>query len=619
MFKLGNSLGEKPMNLLTINKMSKVYMERKVFDEVDFSVNEGEKIGIIGINGTGKSTLLKIISGLEEPDTGTVIKGNKVHITYLSQNPEFNADSSILDYVVDGDDTLEGEAKRILNKLGFNDYSVPAEILSGGQKKRVALAKSLIAKSDILVLDEPTNHIDSEMAAFLESFLKKYKGAVVMVTHDRYFLDRVVNRIVEIDKGRLYSYDENYEGYLKLKAEREEMAMSSQKKRLNILRNELEWIRRGARARSTKQKARIERYENMKSIKLIKEDANVEMSSMASRMGKKTIELNNICKSYGGKTLINDFTHIFLKGETIGFIGRNGCGKTTLIKIIAGLTEPDSGYVEKGETIKIGYFSQENEYMDENLRAIDYIREGAEYIQTSEGPVSASVMLERFLFTPELQYGVIGKMSGGEKRRLYLLRILMEAPNVLILDEPTNDLDIQTMSILEDYLEGFDGIVITVSHDRYFIDKAVDRLFVFGENGIIQEKILYDADTLFSDIMREDGELTAASQSNGYAGTDKEKTQNKTTKDNWKNEQNIPKKLKMTYKEQKEFETIDDDIAALEEHIKSLDKEMEKYATDFIKLNQLVIEKQETEQKLSDKMDRWVYLNDLREQIDGQL
>ena len=605
------------MNLLTINKMSKVYMERKVFDEVDFSINEGEKIGIIGINGTGKSTLLKIIAGLEEPDSGSVIKGNKVHITYLPQNPEFKSETSILDYVTNGDDTLEGEAKRILNKLGFDDYSVAADILSGGQRKRVALARALLAKSDILVMDEPTNHIDSEMAAFLESFLKKYKGAIVMVTHDRYFLDRVVNRIVEIDKGKLYSYDENYEGYLSLKAEREEMALSSQKKRLNILRNELEWIRRGAKARSTKQKARIERFESMKSVKLIKEDTNIEMSSMASRMGKKTIELKNISKAYGGRKLIDDFTHVFLKGETIGFIGKNGCGKSTLIKIIAGLTEPDSGYVERGETIKIGYFSQENEYMDEGLRAIDYIREGAEYIQTPEGAVSASVMLERFLFTPELQYGVIGKMSGGEKRRLYLLRILMEAPNVLILDEPTNDLDIQTMSILEDYLDSFDGIVIVVSHDRYFIDKVVDRLFVFGDDGHIKEKVVYDAEALFSDIMREDGELTGVSSAGGKAV--KESTGNivnKITRDNWKNEQNIPKKLKMTYKEQKEYETIDDDIAALEEHIDELDKQMEKYATDFIMLNQLSGEKEESEKLLSEKMDRWVYLNDLKEQID---
>ena len=604
------------MNLLTINKMTKVYMERKVFDEVDFSVNEGEKIGIIGINGTGKSTLLKIIAGVEEPDSGSVIKGNKVHITYLPQNPEFNSETSILDYVADGDDTLEGEAKRILNKLGFNDYTMTAGILSGGQKKKVALARALLAKSDILVLDEPTNHIDSEMAAFLENYLKKYKGALVMVTHDRYFLDRVVNRIVEIDSGKLYSYSESYEGYLKLKAEREEMAMSSQKKRLNILRNELEWIRRGARARSTKQKARIERYETMKSIKLIKEEAGIEMSSMASRMGKKTIEVNDVSKSYGDKKLISGFTHIFLKGEAVGFIGRNGCGKSTLIKIIAGLIKTDSGSVEIGETIKIGYFSQENEYMDESLRAIDYIREGAEYIQTAEGAVSASVMLERFLFTSELQYSVIGKLSGGEKRRLYLLRILMEAPNVLILDEPTNDLDIQTMTVLEDYLESFDGIVIAVSHDRYFIDKIVDRLFVFQDGGVITEKILYDWETLFSNT-EEEKEEKAGEKKNSSAGGG-ENAANKITRDNWKSGQNIPKKLKMTYKEQKEFEIIDDDIAALEEHISMLDKEMEKFSYDFVKLNQLVKEKEETEKALSDKMDRWVYLNDLKEKIDNE-
>ena len=522
--------------------MTKSYMERKLFDNVDFSVNEGNKIGIIGINGTGKSTLLKIISGLETPDKGTVTKGNKVHITYLPQNPEFPEGITIYDYVMKAGGheeniwDMEGEAKRILNKLGFEDYDGKIDHLSGGQKKRVALAASLLTKSDILVLDEPTNHIDSEMAGFLENYLKKYKGALVMVTHDRYFLDRVVNKIVEIDRGKLYAYEENYGGFLKLKAEREEMAASSERKRLNILRNELEWIKRGARARSTKQKARIERYENLRNQKAVKSTGTVEMSSMASRMGKKTIELKGISKAYNGKVLINDFTHIFLKGETVGFIGKNGCGKSTLIKIINGIVKPDTGTVEIGETIKIGYFSQENEYMDESLRVIDYIREGAEFIKTPDGDVSATVMLERFLFTAEMQYGIISKLSGGEKRRLYLLRVLMEAPNVLILDEPTNDLDIKTMTILEDYLDGFDGIVITVSHDRYFTDRVVDRLFVFEGNGLIKERVLFDADTLFSDIIWDE---------------DKQVNTSKASKVSWKD--NLPKKLKMSYKEQREY------------------------------------------------------------------
>ncbi len=600
------------MNLLTINGMSKVYMERKLFDEVDFSINEGNKIGIIGINGTGKSTLLKIIAGVEQPDSGTVIKGNKVHITYLSQNPEFKEGTTIYDYVISANTTeenkwtVEGEAKSILNRLGFTDYDQKTDYLSGGQKKRVALAAALMAKSDILILDEPTNHIDSEMAGFLEEYLKKYKGALVMVTHDRYFLDRVVNKIVEIDRGKLYTYEENYGGFLKLKAEREEMAASSEKKRLNILRNELEWIRRGARARSTKQKARIERYENLKNQKYVKEDGAVEISSAASRMGKKTIELNEISKSYGNEILIKDFTHIFLKGETVAFIGKNGCGKSTLIKIINGIVQPDSGSVDIGETIKIGYFSQENEYMDESLRVIDYIREGAEFIQTADGMVSASIMLERFLFSAPMQYGIIGKLSGGEKRRLYLLRVLMEAPNVLILDEPTNDLDIKTMTILEDYLDGFNGIVITVSHDRYFIDRVADRLFVFGEGGRITERVLFDKETLFSDMITETSPVKSSS----------EPKDKKTDKNSWKSGKE--KSLKMSYKEQKEYESIDDDIAKLQEKLEFIESEMGRYATDFIKLNELVKEKETTEIELEEKMERWMYLNDLQTKIEEQ-
>ena len=604
------------MNLLTINNMTKVYGDKKIFDNVDFSVNDGDKIGIIGINGTGKSTLLKIIAGIENADTGDVIKGNKVYITYLPQNPEFKNGTTIYDYVVKANSTeenkwqIEGEAKNILNKLGFDNYDVVIDYLSGGQKKRVALAAALLSKSEIIVLDEPTNHIDNDMACFLEDYLKKYKGSFVMVTHDRYFLDRVVNKIVEIDNGKLYSYNENYGGFVKMKAEREDMEAASERKRASILRNELEWISRGARARSTKQKARIERYESLRDRKATKQDEKVEISLVSSRLGKKTIELNNITKSYDGKMLINDFTHIFLKGEAVGFIGKNGCGKSTLIKIISGLVKSELGSVEIGETIKIGYFSQENEYMDEKLRVIDYIREGAEFIQTIDGPLSASAMLERFLFDSSLQYSYIGKLSGGEKRRLYLLRVLMESPNVLILDEPTNDLDIGTMTVLEDYLDGFDGIIITVSHDRYFIDRVVDRLFVFKDGGKIEEQIVFDDDELFSDIIAKPDK----NESNKTSNINKNIV--KQDKKSWKVDKE--KKLKMTYQEQKEFESIDDIIMNLEEKLENLDLEMEKFATDFIKLNNLVNEKENTESLLEEKMDRWMYLEDLNKKIEEQ-
>lgn len=604
------------MNLLTINNMTKVYGDKIIFDNVDFSVNDGEKIGIIGINGTGKSTLLKIIAGIEKADTGDVIKGNKVYITYLPQNPEFENGTTIYDYVIKANSTeenkwqIEGEAKNILNKLGFDNYDIVIDYLSGGQKKRVALAAALLSKSEIIVLDEPTNHIDNDMACFLEDYLKKYKGSFVMVTHDRYFLDRVVNKIVEIDKGKLYSYNENYGGFVKMKAEREDMEAASERKRVNILRNELEWIRRGARARSTKQKARIERYETLRDKKAVKQDETVEISLISSRLGKKTIELNNITKSYDGNTLIDDFTHIFLKGEAVGFIGRNGCGKSTLLKIINGLVKPEQGNVEIGDTIKIGYFSQENEYMDDKLRVIDYIREGAEFIQTVDGQLSASAMLERFLFDSSLQYSYISKLSGGEKRRLYLLRVLMESPNVLILDEPTNDLDISTMTVLEDYLDGFDGIIITVSHDRYFIDRVVDRLFVFKDGGKIEEQIIFDGDELFSDI------IAKADVNESNKNTDSNKNIVKQDKKSWKS--NAEKKLKMTYQEQKDFETIENDIMNLEEKLESLELEMEKFSTDFIKLNELVNDKEKTENLLEEKMDRWMYLEDLNKKIEEQ-
>ena len=486
------------MNLINIENISKSYTDSLLFDDASFSVNEQEKVGIIGINGTGKTTLLKMIVGLEQPDKGTITRANHIVIRYLSQHPVFDEGTTALECVMknnlthDNEWSLESEAKSMLQKLGITDYSQKVENLSGGQRKRIALANTLLSQADVLVLDEPTNHLDSSMADWLEEYLKGFRGALVMVTHDRYFLDSVSNRIVEIDKGKTYSYQTNYSGFLELKADREEMAAATERKRQSILRVEIEWMKRGARARSTKQKAHIQRYETLAAQKGPVQDAELELSSVSTRMGKTTVELKDITKSYDGRMLINHFNYIFLKNDRIGFIGENGCGKSTLMKIICGMEQPDKGEVIIGQTIKIGYYAQEIRtdkeaglaYMDPDMRVIDYIRNTAEYVQTVDGSVSASVMLERFLFPPEKQYAPLGKLSGGEKRRLNLLRVLMEAPNVLILDEPTNDLDIKTLTILEDYLDHFDGIVITVSHDRYFLDRTVRRIFAF-ENGRI--------------------------------------------------------------------------------------------------------------------------------------
>ncbi|HIZ08490.1 MAG TPA: ATP-binding cassette domain-containing protein, partial [Candidatus Eubacterium avistercoris] len=491
------------MNILNIEHISKIYGEKVIFDDVSLGIQEGDKAGIIGINGTGKSTLLKIAAGIEEPDQGDCIRAGSAVIRYLPQNPEFDKKMTVLECVLKGYDSrrtgmdwdLEGEGKNMLMTLGIGDFEAKAGELSGGQKKRVALAAVLLHPCDILILDEPTNHLDHAMASWLENYLKRWRGTLLMVTHDRYFLDSVSNRILEIDKGKLYSYDTNYEGFLELKAQREDMAQASERKRRSILRTELEWVKRGARARSTKQKARLERYEELKNQEGPASDGRVEMSSVYTRMGKTTVELSHICKRMGERTLIEDFSYIFLKNDRVGFVGTNGCGKTTLMKIIAGRLEPDMGQVNIGQTIKIGYYSQEIEnskeagiaYMDPKMRVIDYIRETAEYVRTEEGLVSASAMLERFLFPSSLQYSPLGKLSGGERRRLNLLRVLMEAPNVLILDEPTNDLDIATLTILEDYLDRFQGIVIVVSHDRYFLDRTVKRIFAFEEGGVLKQ------------------------------------------------------------------------------------------------------------------------------------
>ena len=598
------------MNIINIEHISKVFGEKQVFDDISCGIHQGDKIGIIGINGTGKTTLLKIIAGLEEPDQGQVIFQKGLRVTHLPQSPKFPEHATVLSYVADGADGAdwgrESEAKNALNRLGITDHHEEIDHLSGGQKKRVALARTLVNPADVLILDEPTNHIDNEMAVWLEEYLNQWKGAIIMVTHDRYFLDRVTNKILEIDHGKLYSYTANYSQFLELKAQREEMELASERKRQSVLRMELEWAKRGCRARTTKQRARLERLEALKNGKAPVRDAEVEMDSVETRMGKKTIELHHISKSYGQKKLIDDFEYIVLKNQRLGIIGPNGCGKSTLMKIITGKEEPDQGTVEIGDTVKIGYFAQEVTEMDENQRVIDYIKDVAEYVPTKDGRITASQMLERFLFTPAMQYTPIGKLSGGERRRLYLLKVLMDAPNVLILDEPTNDLDIPTLTILEDYLDSFLGIVITVSHDRYFLDNIADRIFAFEAGGKL---VQYEGG--YTDY------LEAKERKNGTVVRESEESaKKKADRKNWKKD--APEKLKFTYKEQKEYETIDDEIASLEQKIEELDEQMMQYATNSAKLSEITEQKEAAEATLEEKMERWVYLNDLAERIENQ-
>ena len=600
------------MNILNIEHVSKIFGDKKIFDDVSYGIQEGDKIGIIGLNGTGKTTMLNIIAGLEEPDEGQIIQQNGIRLAYLSQNPEFPADATVLSYVVDGIDpfdwTAQSEAKSALNQLGITDHDQPVEHLSGGQRKKVALAKVLTGSFDILLLDEPTNHLDSEMLTWLEEYLNRYKGVVIMVTHDRYFLDKVTNKILEISHGKLYSYEANYSKFLEMKAQREEMELASERKRQSVLRMELEWAKRGCRARSTKQRARLERLEALKAGKPPVVEQTLELDSVETRMGKKTVELHQITKSYGDRTLIRDFDYIVLRNQRLGFVGPNGCGKSTILKMIAGLVEPDQGQVEIGETVKIGYFAQEIPDMNTDRRVIDYIKDIAEYVPTRDGRITASQMLERFLFTPDMQYAPVSKLSGGEQKRLYLLSVLIAAPNCLILDEISNDMDIPTLTILEDYLNSFSGIVITVSHDRYFLDNVVDRIFELDGQGNLQQ---YEGG--YTDYI-EARKTRQVLQNTDTVEPKKEKKEN-TGKD-WK--QNRPVKLKFSYKEQKEYETIDEDIAKLEQKIENLDREMLANATNSLKLSQLSEEKEAAEQELEEKMDRWVYLNDLAEKIDAQ-
>lgn len=606
------------MNILNAEKISKTYGEKVLFDKVVLGVNKGDKIGVIGVNGTGKSTFLKIIAGIEEPDAGEIVSGRGVTVSYLAQAPQFNPGDTIVGYVIkDKNNASEAEAKTILTKLGITDFDAAINTLSGGQRKRIALARTLVSPAEVLILDEPTNHLDSDMVIWLEEYIKKFRGELIMVTHDRYFLDNVTNRIVELDGGKLYGYDTNYSGFLELKTQREEMERATEAKRANILRRELEWIRRGCQARSTKQQARIDRYEDMKEAsrqaRASFENKALEMNSVSTRLGKKTIELSDICKSFGEKKVIDDFTYIFLRDDRIGIIGKNGCGKSTLMKIITGNLKPDSGSVEIGDTVRIGYFMQENEPLDEKMTVLEFVRSIGEYVTTATGKATASQMCEKFLFGPKSQWTPISKLSGGEKRRLYLLSVLMSAPNVLILDEPTNDLDIETLEILEDYLDGFAGIVIVVSHDRYFLDRTVDRIFSFEGGGRLKQ---YEGG--FSDYY-EKKQAENGIASDGATQSVKETVSGDTTsakpKKYYKEREN---KLKFTYAEQKEYDTIDDDIALLESKIEELDGEIAGAATQYSRLNELMQEKADVEAQLEHKMDRWVYLNDLAEKIEAQ-
>ena len=615
------------MNILNMEHITKVYGDKVIFDDISVGIHQGDKIGIIGINGTGKTTFLRILAGLEEADEGQVIRQNGLRLSYLSQHPQFPEGATILSYVSEGkrdaDWNPETDAHMVLNKLGIADHEEEIAHLSGGQKKRVALARVLINPTDLLILDEPTNHLDNEMAAWLEDYLNRFKGAVIMVTHDRYFLDRVTNKILEISHGKTYTYEAKYSKFLEMKAEREEMEMASERKRQSVLRMELEWAKRGCRARTTKQKARLERLETLKNGAAPVRDKSVEIDSVETRMGKKTIELHHISKRFGEKICIRDFDYIVLKNQRLGIIGPNGCGKSTLLKIIAGILEPDSGYVETGETIRMGYFSQEIEEMNTSQRVIDYIKDVAEYIPTKDGLISASKLLEQFLFDSSMQYAPIEKLSGGEKKRLYLLKILAAAPNVLLLDEITNDIDIPTLTILEDYLDSFAGIVIAVSHDRYFLDNLTDRIFEFDRKGNLTQ---YEGG--YTDYL-ESKKRRFGDTSGGALGSEKKDRENsfgktgnqaesgeKESVKTWK--QNRTTKLKFSFKEQREYETIDEDIAKLEAKIEKLDADIMANATNSGKLNELTKEKEEAEALLEEKMDRWVYLNDLAERIEAQ-
>ena len=619
------------MNIINIEHISKIYGEKTIYEDASFGIQQGDKIGIVGINGTGKSTLLRMIAGEETPDEGQIIRQNGLKIAYIPQNPVFPEGEDIRSYALSERNGEDWQVESNLTELGITDLDQEIAHLSGGQKRKVVLAKTLAGDFDVLLLDEPTNHLDGEMITWLEEYLRGYRGTILMVTHDRYFLDRVTNRILEISHGKMYGYDADYSGFLELKAAREEMELASERKRQSILRMELEWAKRGCRARSTKQRARLERLEALKNGKAPAQDQTVELGSVETRMGKKTIELHHVSKHYGDKKILEDYSYIVLKNQRLGIIGPNGCGKSTVMKLIAGLEEPDSGKIEIGETVRIGYFAQEEQHMDDGQRVIDYVKDIAEYITTTDGKISASSLLERFLFTPDMQYAPIGKLSGGEKRRLYLLGVLAENANVLLLDEPGNNLDIPTLTILEDYLNSFSGIVIAVSHDRYFLDNIADRILELdGEGHVTQYEGGYtdylEAKTrkMASAVSADGtGDAGAAGRSRqkgdpaqkGSAPGDTSETAKKSGK-SWKQDQ--PQKLKFSYKEQREYETIDDDIAAIEAKLETIGRQIEANATNSVKLKELLEEQEKTQGELDEKMERWVYLNDLAEKIAEQ-
>lgn len=590
--------------LLSAEHLSINFGSRQLLDDVNFYLNEGDKVGVIGINGTGKSTFLKVLSGVTEPDGGTISRNPNVQVSLLPQNPAMEESATVLEQVflhfpAEFRELNEYEAKAMLNRLGITDFAQKVGTLSGGQRKRVALAAALIHPADVLILDEPTNHLDSEMVAWLEDWLRRFKGGLVMVTHDRYFLERVVNHIAELSRGKLYHYEANYSKYLELREQRAEMVEASERKRQSILRVEREWIMRGCKARTTKSKERIQRYEALLNQDAPETDEAVQMAAASSRLGKKIIELRDVSKAFDGRPIVSRFSYNLLRGDRIGIVGRNGAGKSTLLHLMAGELAPDSGTVEVGATVKIGHFSQEGRELDLNQRVYDFIHDIADEVRTDEGTFSANQMMERFLFPGDLQSVPIGRLSGGERRRLYLLSVLMEAPNVLLLDEPTNDLDVTTLSILEDYLLGFPGPILAVSHDRFFLDKLAESIFEVRGDG---------------EIHRFTGNWTDW-QAKRRA---EEAPSPKAEKPKPAAERPRERKLKFTFKEQREFETIDTDLAELEAQITACQTEQESCGSDYVKLQELQARQAELEAALEEKTERWVYLNELKEQIDAQ-